>query len=301
MDEIFELAMQLSCNPRRGEMLSKYTTFKVGGPAELFVEPVSEESLSQILRLCKQKEIRVIILGNGSNMLFNDTFIHGVVLHIGGAFDWIHLNDDGVTITCGAGVRLRKLSNFAAEHSLSGLEFAHGIPGTVGGAVYMNAGAYGGEIKDVIVSAYYVSQCGECGEFGRNELDMSYRHSIFCENNDVVTKISLTLNYGKKDEIAALMDDLAMRRKMKQPIEYPSAGSTFKRPAGYYAAALIEECGLKGREIGGAAVSEKHAGFIINKGGATYDDIIRLIDHVKSVVYEKKGVMLEPEVRIIAD
>ena len=236
-------------------------------------------------------------MGNGSNLLVKDCGIDGVVIKMTSFTQDIEV--DGNTIRCKAGTSLTKLCMTAYENSLTGLEFAYGIPGTVGGAVYMNAGAYGGEIKDVITSVCHINPDMECETFTADKLDLGYRTSFYAKNEGyIITDAEFELKKGDKTEIKAKMDDLMGRRKDKQPLEFPSAGSTFKRPEGYFAGALIEQCGLKGYTVGGAQVSEKHAGFVINKDG-TASDILELIDYVRNTVREKTGVELEPEVKII--
>lgn len=299
MNNIFDKAEFQECKILKNVSLDKYTTFRIGGIADILIIPPNEKALGSILKECCSRNIKYLIIGNGSNLLISDEPFHGVVIYIGGGFNDIFLEEDGVTLKCGAGVKLSRLSSFAAEKSLTGLEFAHGIPGTAGGAAYMNAGAYGGEMKDVLLSVSHVTDKGEVGTLSGDKLKLSYRHSAYTDNGFVITGITVRLKYGNKDEIKSKIDDLTCRRREKQPIEYASAGSTFKRPEGYYAAALIESCGLKGRRNGGAQVSEKHAGFIINTGNATFDDVCGLIKIVQDTVKEKKGVFLETEVKII--
>lgn len=280
--------------------MKKYTTFKCGGNASLLITPDNIESLGKIINVCHSKGIKPLIIGNGSNLLISDNGIDGVVIKIGSQMSSIELLDE-TTIFCEAGASLKSICMFAYENSLSGLEFAYGIPGNVGGAVYMNAGAYGGEMKDVLYSVNHIDDKGNVGEISKENLDLSYRHSAYTNNGFTITSAILKLTKADKCDIKAAMDDKLQRRKDKQPLEYPSAGSTFKRPEGYFAGALIEESGLKGYTVGGAQVSEKHAGFVINKGGATATDILTLIKDVQSIVKEKFGVMLETEVKIIGE
>lgn len=280
--------------------MKKYTTFKCGGNASLLITPDTVESLGKIINVCHSKGIKPLIIGNGSNLLVSDNGIDGVVIKIGSQMSSIELLDE-TTIFCEAGASLKSICMFAYENSLSGLEFAYGIPGNVGGAVYMNAGAYGGEMKDVLYSVKHIDDKGNMGEISKENLDLSYRHSAYTNNGFTITSAILKLTKADKCDIKAAMDDKLQRRKDKQPLEYPSAGSTFKRPEGYFAGALIEESGLKGYTVGGAQVSEKHAGFVINKGGATATDILTLIKDVQSIVKEKFGVMLETEVKIIGE
>lgn len=278
--------------------MCKYTSFKAGGKASLLITPDSIPSLREIIIACKNNGIEYYILGNGSNVLVRDSGIDGAVIRLGSDISKITLLDEN-TILAEAGASLKSICMFALEHSLSGLEFAYGIPGTLGGAVYMNAGAYGGEMKDVLYSVSHIDSDGEFGEKSKEELNLSYRHSVYTENGFVITAAVLKLQKGNYDDIKAKMNELLSKRKEKQPIEFPSAGSTFKRPEGYFAGALIEGCNLKGKSMGGAQVSEKHAGFIINKNKATASDILDLIQFVQDEVLEKYGVHLETEVKII--
>lgn len=280
------------------EPMKNYTTFKTGGNAEILVSPNSFEELSLVLEFCKNNKIKPFILGNGSNLLVKDKGIEGVVIHLGKDFEDIALVDD-TTIVCLAGTNLMKLCRFAYENALTGLEFAYGIPGSVGGGCYMNAGAYGGELKDVLYKCDHISFDGTVGSYENDELKLSYRTSAYKDSDLIITKAYFKLQKGDKDQIKEKMDDFMSRRKSKQPLEYPSAGSTFKRPEGYFAGKLIEDCGLKGAFVGGAQVSEKHCGFIINKDNATSTDIIKLIALVQDFVLAKTGVFLETEVKIV--
>lgn len=279
------------------EPMSKHTSFKIGGPAKLFVSPADSNTLSELITNCKNYDIPTVYFGNGSNILFNDYGFDGVVISTSRMTE-ISLQDENI-IECGSGVKNSVLCQFALENSLSGFEFLWGIPGTVGGAAFMNAGAYGGEIKDVIVGCEYITADGEIKEMSSDEMDLSYRHSIFSENGGIITKVRLRGRLDNKEVIRALMDELMDRRRTKQPLEFPSAGSVFKRPEGYFAAALIEECGLKGESVGGAQVSEKHSGFIINTGNATASDVKQLVEIIKETVFMQKGVQLECEIRVI--
>ena len=298
--EIALFAQNLGAKIEFDAPMKKYTTFKCGGNASLLITPDTIESLGKIINVCHSKGIKPLIIGNGSNLLISDNGIDGVVIKIGSQMSSIELLDE-TTIFCEAGASLKSICMFAYENSLSGLEFAYGIPGNVGGAVYMNAGAYGGEMKDVLYSVNHIDDKGNVGELSKENLDLSYRHSAYTNNGFTITSAILKLTKADKCDIKAAMDDKLQRRKDKQPLEYPSAGSTFKRPEGYFAGALIEESGLKGYTVGGAQVSEKHAGFVINKGGATATDILTLIKDVQSIVKEKFGVMLETEVKIIGE
>lgn len=296
-DNFKKVVYDSDCEAIYGAPMSEYTSFQVGGMADLLVIPKTEEALLEILQAAKTVGVPITIIGNGSNLLVSDNGIRGLVIRTVGGLTNLSCNN-GI-IECGAGVSLKKLCMAALECSLSGLEFAFGIPGSLGGALFMNAGAYCGEMKDVIVSSRHITDDLLIKEFSSNELCLSYRSSVYSKNDYIITGATLSLSMGDKAEIRAKMDDYMGRRRDKQPLTFPSAGSAFKRPEGHYAGALIEQCGLKGYSIGGAAVSEKHAGFIINKGGATAEDILRLIEHVKAMVYREKGVLLEPEVRML--
>ncbi len=281
------------------EPMKSHTSFKTGGNAALFIEPKSEAELSSVLKSCGENKIDTFIIGKGSNLLVSDNGIKDkAVIHIAEGLDEIKLLDE-TTISVGAGASLASLCKFALSHSLTGLEFAYGIPGSSGGAAFMNAGAYGGEMKDVLIECNHLDKMGNKGSFKGDELDLSYRHSVYSDRELIITSLILKLKKGVKSEIENKMNDLMGRRKDKQPIEYPSAGSVFKRPEGYFAGALIESAGLKGERIGGAMVSEKHAGFIINYDGATTDDVLRLIKHCQKTVKDKFGEDLETEIRLV--
>ena len=280
--------------------MKKYTSFKCGGNASVLIIPDSLDNLNKIIDFSCSKGVKPFIIGNGSNLLVTDKGINGVVIKVGSKLSDIKLVDE-TTIYCEAGASLKSLCMFALENSLSGLEFAFGIPGTLGGAVYMNAGAYGGEMKDVLYSVNHIDSDGKSGTLEKENLQLGYRHSAYTDNGFVITSAVMKLTKADKKYIKEAMDDKLWRRKDKQPLEYPSAGSTFKRPEGYFAGALIEDCGLKGYTVGGAQVSEKHAGFVINRGGATSTDVITLIKDVQRIVHEKHGVMLETEVKIVGE
>lgn len=297
IDTIQNFASSLGCPAQRDVPMKNYTSFKIGGPADLFLMPKNEKQVSGIASFCAENGTPVFVLGKGSNILVSDSGIRGAVIFTGG-LNSVELTDS-LTIKAGSGLSLMQLCNFALENSLSGLEFAFGIPGTVGGAAFMNAGAYGGEMKDVFVSCSHVDMRGMCGVLAGEELDLSYRHSAYEDNGFIITSASVRLEKGEKEQIKEKMYGFLARRKEKQPLEFPSAGSTFKRPQGYFAGALIEQCGLKGTSIGGAQVSEKHAGFVINRGGATADDVLRLVELVAQTVEKETGVRLEPEIRFI--
>ncbi len=297
-EKIFNFHDGIECEIKKDVPMKMYTSFKTGGNAAVMLCPKNEKSLYKVVETCKKEKIKPFIIGNGTNLLVSDKGIDNVVIHIGRGFDEIELLDD-TTIRCQAGCSLMKLCRFALENSLTGLEFAYGIPGTVGGAMYMNAGAYDGEMKDVAVSCDYVTFDGQKGTLSADEMNLSYRHSVFCDSEKIIVSAIFKLEKGSKTEIENKMNELMARRKDKQPVEYPSAGSTFKRPAGYFAGKLIEECGLRGKSIGGAQVSEKHCGFIINKGNATSSDIEDLIEFVRDEVLEQKGILLETEVKLV--
>ena len=286
---IYDFAIKNGCKAEFNEPLKKHTSFKIGGNASLFIVPEDDKALSEVLKKCTEENARVLLLGNGSNMLVCDEGIDAVVILMLREKGKIELIDNNL-IKCDAGVSLTKVCRFAYEKSLSGIEFAFGIPGSVGGAVYMNAGAYGGEIKDVIVECEYMTYDGQIRTISKDDMCLGYRTSIFNSNNFVVLNATFKLERDEQSNIKARMDDFLSRRKDKQPLEYPSAGSTFKRPEGYFAGALIQESGLKGYSIGGAQVSEKHAGFVINKGNATAKDVTELIEFIKNKVKEDSGI-----------
>ena len=279
--------------------MSEHTTFKIGGAADVLIFPSNIEEVVEVLEIINQLKIPLTILGNGSNVLVRDNGIRGAVIKFNGKF--AQIRRDGMRLIVGAGAKLKDVSNFAADNSLTGLEFAIGIPGSIGGAVFMNAGAYGGEMKNVISKVRAVSRSGHIAEFNLDALDLGYRRSIFQLNGYAICEIELQLADGKTEDIRHEMDDFTQRRESKQPLEYPSAGSTFKRPEGYFAGTLIDKTGLKGLRVGDAMVSTKHAGFVVNAGHATAADVLGLIEEVKRRVYEAHGVMLNPEVRIIGE
>ncbi len=278
------------------EPMKKHTSFKTGGQADIFIKINDVKSLSFILEGAKALEIPIFILGKGSNLLVSDKGVEGVVISLS-PLDKIKVS--GKKITAMAGASLTALCVAAANKGLSGLEFAYGIPGSVGGAVFMNAGAYGGEIADVIDSAQYLTPNGEKGKLKRNEMALGYRKSVFSQNGYIITDATFELKRDNPADIWDRMNCFMEKRKAKQPLEYPSAGSTFKRPEGHFAGALIEQNGLKGERVGGAEVSQKHAGFVINKDNATTDDILKLMDKIKTKVFEAEGITLEPEVIFI--
>ena len=312
-DRLREMAPSLEL--RRDEPMSRHTTFRVGGPVPIMALPRNIGEINQILSVsCLEFGVRPFFMGKGSNLLVSDRGADLLVMKTCDGLDRLELEEEGKswdaarpngrTIIAGSGVSLARLSNFALEHGLTGLEFAQGIPGSVGGGVYMNAGAYGGEMSQVVIMVSSMGMPDEETVLEYLDPQFSYRHSVYQERHDFIREVHFLLEPGDPSEIKAKMDGFAARRREKQPLEYPSAGSTFKRPPAVdgqpvYAAALIEQCGLKGLSVGGAQVSEKHAGFIINKGGATCQDIVELMARVRERVFRETGVTLEPEVRYL--
>lgn len=281
------------------EMMNKHTTFKVGGPADLYVIPRSEEELVYAIEVCKSENVPYYVIGNGSNLLVTDKGFRGVIIEVYRQMSDITV--EGNCITAYAGALLSKIANTALEHGLTGLEFAHGIPGALGGAVTMNAGAYDGEMKQVLESATVIDDKGQVRTLSSDELELEYRKSIISRLGYTVIKATMRLEDGDKEAISAKMKDLMQRRRDKQPLEYPSAGSTFKRPVGHFAGKLIMDAGLRGYQLGGAQVSEKHCGFVINKDHATCQDILDLIHYIQEEVKSKFDVQIEPEVKMIGE
>ena len=281
------------------EPMSRHTTFRIGGPADYFVTPHTKEEIRQVIRLCKEEEIPFAVLGNGSNLLVGDKGFRGVIIQLFKNFSDIIIEEE--TIYAQSGALLVRLANQAAEQGLTGLEFASGIPGTLGGAVVMNAGAYGGEMKDVILWSDVLTEDGEFLRLSGEELELGYRTSVIQKKHYFVLGAALRLKKGDQNEIRSVMEELKEKRVSKQPVEYPSAGSTFKRPEGYFAGKLIMDTGLRGFSVGGAQVSEKHCGFVINKGGATAEEVQLLMKEVADRVEEKFGVRLEPEVKMLGE
>lgn len=296
LDKVKKVAMAKGFAVRENEPLKNYTSFKIGGKAEMMIIATDPQGLQDVLIVCDNEYIPVFVLGRGSNVLVADKGIDGVVIKLEGSFTNMSLVDND-EIFCGAGVSLAKLCNFAYENSLSGLEFAWGIPGSAGGAAYMNAGAYGGEMKDVLVSCTHIDNNQKQGTFIRDDLKLSYRHSVYGENNFIITGMLLKLTKDSPVEIRNRMDEYMAKRKEKQPLDYPSAGSVFKRPRDSYAGALIEQAGLKGKQIGDAAVSQKHCGFIVNKGNATCKDVLELVKYIQDTIEAKNGIRLECEIK----
>lgn len=283
---------------RENEYMRNHCSFKIGGKARVMALPSSIEETETLCYLLSKSGVKPLIIGNATNLLVTDSSLNRFVIKFADRMNSVEKNGEtGVKALCG--IRLARLASVCAEFSLTGMEFAHGIPGTLGGAVNMNAGAYGGEMKDVVTTVQYLDENLKlCKKFGE-ELDMGYRHSVFSDSDCIILGADIELTQGSKDVILARMRELSEKRRSSQPLDMPSAGSTFKRPKQGYAAALIDEAGLKGFTIGGAQVSEKHAGFVINRGNATFDDVMALIEHVQKTVYERTGISLEPEVKII--
>lgn len=279
------------------EPMRAHCSFRIGGPARALVRPASAEETAAVCRIVRGGGAQPLLIGNGTNLLITDGDVDRIVVQMGERMADV-ARTDATHLRAGAGIPLARLAQAALGYGLAGLEFAHGIPGTLGGGVVMNAGAYGGELKDVVTEVTALYPDG-VKVLTPAELDFSYRHSVFSAGEGIVLGTKVKLESGDPDAIKAKMDDLMARRKASQPLELPSAGSTFKRPTGYYAGPLIEGCGLKGCRVGGAEVSSKHAGFLVNVGGATCADVLALIEKVQKTVYDAHGVMLEPEVKII--
>ena len=300
IDRLYEHLRALGVEPGRllrGEEMARHTTFRVGGPAERMFFPSSEEELCAAVRLAREEDVPVQLVGNGSNLLVRDGGLKGLTIVLGESFSEIRI--DGTRLCAQAGALLSRVAAAAQAAGLAGLEFASGIPGTLGGAAAMNAGAYGSELKDVLVSATVLDGAGAERTLGRDELEMGYRTSRVLREGWTVTAVELELSEGDPGEIRARAEEFAARRREKQPLSLPSAGSVFKRPEGHFAGALIEQCGLKGTRVGGAQVSWLHAGFIVNVGGATARDVLDLIELIRIKVRLSAGVELEPEVRVV--
>lgn len=290
-------AARIPCT--RQEPLCGHCTFKIGGPAAVFIRPRDEAQLTEALAACRETGVPYYLLGNGSNILFSDAGYPGAVVDLTALQP--EIRREGDTLTATAGVRLSALCTAALDAGLSGLEFAYGIPGTVGGAVYMNAGAYGGEMKDVLTRVRWLNAAGQVETTPVGALEMRYRRSIFEQNGGCILSAEFALHPGDPVAIRAQMEELMGRRVSKQPLDKPSAGSTFKRPAGSYASLLIDQCGLRGYRHGGAAVSDKHCGFVVNLGGASCADVLALCDEVGAIVKEKTGYELEKEIRVVGE
>lgn len=281
------------------ELMSRHTTFRIGGAADYFVMPQTADEVEAVIKMCRESEIPYYILGNGSNLLVGDRGFRGVIIQIGKEMSGIVI--EGTALRVQAGALLSRAAKEAADHELTGMEFTAGIPGTLGGAVVMNAGAYGGEMKDILREVTVLDGEGHRKVLNNKELELGYRTSIVARNGYIVLEAVIDLDRGNKEEIQALMDELRNKRVSKQPLEYPSAGSTFKRPEGYFAGKLIDDAGLRGFQVGGAQVSEKHCGFVINKNNATAEDVMNLMKQVSEKVNEKFGVTLEPEVKRLGE
>lgn len=298
MDLTFYEELKSICpNALKDEPMKLHTTFRIGGPADCFLTPESAGQLSEVISFCRKEKIPYFVMGNGSNLLVSDKGIEGVVIDIAGKLK--NAETEGTNLTADAGILMSKLARTALEAGLSGLEKASGIPGTLGGAVYMNAGAYGFEMKDVIKSVTYMDEELNIKKAFLPELGFGYRKSMFTGRKCVILAAQMELVSEDKEQIRSEMAVYTEKRTTKQPLNMPSAGSVFKRPEGYFAGALIEQAGLKGYSVGGAEVSEKHAGFIVNRKNASADDVLKLIEHIKKTVFEKFSVMLEPEIRMI--
>lgn len=295
--EFAKKAGEICRNLRFGEPLAKHTSMKVGGPCALMLLPSSEDELLALLRLAASAGVNMFVMGNGTNLVFSDTGFDGAVIKTCGLSQ---ISEEGEVLSCGCGALLSKAAAAAARLSLTGFEFAAGIPGTIGGAVCMNAGAYGGEMAAVTVKTICADRQGNLRELVGGQNEFSYRKSFYSSNPEfTVIRAEIKLKKGERGEILAKMRELSERRRASQPLDMPSAGSAFKRPAGGYAARLIEEAGLKGFAIGGAQVSVKHSGFIVNTGGATAEDIKRLVEYIRERVYKSSGISLEPEIRFV--
>lgn len=294
------LFSKLNCVVKYDEPLKNHTTFQIGGKCIALIEPKKVEDIIEAIKICRENNLKFFVIGNGSNLLVPDDGYNGVIIKIKSEFSNIQV--EGECLIVHSGAKLSEVYTVAYENSLTGFEFASGIPGTIGGAIFMNAGAYGGEMKDIVESVEVLDFDNyEVKELKNEELDFSYRKSIIQRKNYIVLTIKLKLKKGNKEEINAVYEDLRYKRNSKQPLNYGSAGSTFKRPEGHFASKLIEDAGLKGYHINDAWVSEKHSGFIVNKGNASYKEVMELIEYVQKVVFEKFEVKLETEVRILKD
>ena len=301
MQNIYELLCGCAGgeNVRRQEPMSLHTTFRIGGPADLFLTPGSIQAVADSIRICKETQTPYAVIGNGSNLLVSDTGYRGVIIQIGRNLNQVSVN--GEEIRAQAGAMLSVIAKTALSESLTGFEFASGIPGTLGGAAVMNAGAYGGEMKDVLTEVTVLTREGEIRTIPAEKLEMGYRTSLAAKNGWIILEAVLKFQKGDAEAIRGRMEELKMQRVTKQPLDLPSAGSTFKRPEGYFAGKLIMDAGLRGFTVGGAQISEKHCGFVVNKGGATAEDVRNLICAVQKKVQEDAGVKLEPEVKFLGE
>lgn len=292
INNLTEICRKFGCKVIEEAKLCDYTTFKIGGACRALIDVNSAESAAEILRYIRENNIKYAVIGRGSNIIASDSGFDGIIIHFGSSFAEVSVN--GTSITAQAGAMLSAVCRKAQEYGLSGMENLFGIPGTVGGALYMNAGAYDSEMKDIVISAEYIGENGSIQTICADNMDLSYRHSIFPQKG-IITSVTMKLKEGDPAAIKSAMDECMQKRRDKQPLEYASAGSTFKRPQGSYASLLIEQCGLKGLAVGGAEVSTKHSGFVINKGSATCSDVLALCEKVRNIVKEKTGYVLELE------
>ena len=297
-DNISKIAESFGDGIAYNEKISEYTSFRIGGVCDVVVRPSSAQCIAELIAECRRSAIRYYIFGKCTNVLISDDGLRGVVILIDGSFSQVRREGENYLV-CDAGASLSKVCQTARSEGLSGLEFAYGIPGTAGGALYMNAGAYGGEMKDVVKYCDYLDTDGTVKRMETADMQLSYRHSIFSGSEKVILSVCFGLDKGSEKEISAKMNETMQKRRDKQPLEFPSAGSTFKRPEGYFAAKLIEDSGLKGYTVGGAQVSEKHSGFVINKENATAADVRQLISDIRDKVYKDSGVMLECEMLFV--
>lgn len=300
-EKIYELLLHVLKEDEigRNEPMKLHTSFKIGGPADFFIVPKNVDQLKEVVRVCSNKAIPYYIIGNGSNLLVTDQGYRGVILQISKNMSKIKI--EGEKVYAEAGVLLSKLSKAIYKESLEGFEFASGIPGTLGGAIFMNAGAYGGEMKDIVESVEVLTQQGEIITIEREDLALGYRSSILQTKHYIALGVTLALKKGDQKVIKSIIEDLNHKRKEKQPLELPSAGSTFKRPEGHFAGKLIMDSGLRGYAIGDAQVSEKHCGFVVNKGAATFEDVMGLMTHIRKIVKDQYNIELEPEVKILGE
>ena len=282
---------------KENEPMSRHTSFKIGGPADMYASVTDEVQLKELILEAKRTDTPYLVIGNGSNMLVSDKGIRGLVIQV--AINYVEI--DGMIVRAGAGALMSRIAAEAARAELTGFETFSGIPGTLGGGIFMNAGAYGGELKNVIRSVRYMDEYGDGFDIRGQDCEFGYRTSVFSKGAKYIISAEIELEKGNESDIRAAMADYNKRRSDKQPLAFPSAGSVFKRPEGYFAGALIEAAGLKGYRIGGAEVSELHAGFIVNRGGATASDVLALVEYIKKTVMDKSGVMLEPEIRLIGE
>lgn len=303
IEKVYSMLTDILQNSKilKNEPMSRHTSFKIGGNADILVKANNEEDIKSVLKFSKKEHIPIYVMGNGSNVLVKDNGIRGIVLMICMDTYKIDKQDEKVVVTASAGVKLGGLAQELLKQEITGFEFASGIPGTIGGAIRMNAGAHGKEMKDIVATTTYIDEYGNVNTVSNEEQEFAYRSSVFIKNKWIVINTELELEYGNKQEIQAKMQEYAQYRKEKQPITYPSAGSTFKRGEDFITAKLIDECGLKGYSIGGAKISDLHAGFIINTGNATADDVLKLVEYTKEKVYEKFNKTIELEIEVIGE